>query len=238
LPPLLVFTASPADRAAPQKLAYEKIARSAAESKTGPGVERARIRPLALLTSHLCTVHISAIRAQFCTIKKSPPVPRPLITPTNHYYLKEIGFASQNRAQSAPTSVDPRLLMARNQTTPPKIRILRPNREFAFSAASCPKCLPRRVHKSAQTQRRFPLAAPRITNEIDSHLVEIGFLSQKTPSASRRLHQRTGDNASQRLAASTFKTSQPILLVLVRSSPSIGWACLSRIDWARKQGEN
>ena len=75
MPTLLVFTASPADRAAPQKLAYQEIAGSAGDTErpeTGPGVERARIRPLALLSSPpvrvmglaaLCTAHISAIRA-------------------------------------------------------------------------------------------------------------------------------------------------------------------------------
>jgi hypothetical protein len=73
---LLRLTASPAGRAAPQKLAYEEIVhqeieRSAASERreTGPRVERARIRPLALFSSlpvrfmrltALCNVHISA----------------------------------------------------------------------------------------------------------------------------------------------------------------------------------
>ena len=77
MPTLLVFTVSPADRAAPQKLAYQEIAGSAGDTErpeTGPGVERARIHPLALLSSPpvrvmglaaLCTTHISAIR---CTL--------------------------------------------------------------------------------------------------------------------------------------------------------------------------
>jgi hypothetical protein len=89
LPTLLVFTASPAGRAAPEKLAYQEIARSAADTErreNGPDVERARIRPIALLSSApvrvmglaaLCTVQISATRAQSCTNETSQPVSKP-----------------------------------------------------------------------------------------------------------------------------------------------------------------
>ncbi len=113
LPTLLVFAASPADRAAPRKLAYQEIAESTGDTETpetGPGVERARILPLALLSSPtvgvmalapLCTAHIFAIRAQSCTNEKSPLAPRPRITITNQYYLKEIGFFRKYRAMPA-----------------------------------------------------------------------------------------------------------------------------------------
>ncbi len=146
MPTLLVFTASPATRAAPQKLAYQGIAGSAGGTErpeTAPGVECARARPLALLSSPpvrvmgleaLCTKQISAIGAQKCTNKKSLPVPRPRITITNHDYLEGIGFEPQNRAQTAPNPCASEA-QVRNQTVPPKIRILRPNTEFVFSAA-------------------------------------------------------------------------------------------------------
>jgi hypothetical protein len=209
---LLVFTASPAGRAAPQKLAYQEIARSAAGTEpreTGPGVERARIRPLALLSSAPVPEHASGrlcalwmfprLSAQSCTNEKSRPVSMPRITITNHCYLEDIGFDPQNRAQPAPTCVHPRRLMAGNQNRREhKIRIIRLNREFVLSAAaqepssraaspirvnSRPKC-PRRVHRGAQTQEPLPLAAPRITKAKDSHLSKIGFVPQKSPSRS------------------------------------------------------
>jgi len=59
LPKLLVFSASPADAAAPQKLAYQEIARSAVDTEileTGPrrgkNVERVCSHSPALLSSH------------------------------------------------------------------------------------------------------------------------------------------------------------------------------------------
>ncbi len=87
MPTLLVFTASPADRAAPQKLADREIAGSAADiqrSETGPGVER----PLALLSSPpgmglaaLCT------RANFrdpCTVLHKQKVSARAEAPHDH----------------------------------------------------------------------------------------------------------------------------------------------------------
>ncbi len=191
MPTLLVFTTSPADRAAPQKLAYQEIAGSAGDTERpaiGPGVERARIRPLAVLPSPsvrvmglaaLCPAHISAIGAQSCTNEKSPSVPRPRITITNHDYLEGIGFEPQNRPNPCASETPP----ARDQTAPPKTRILRPNREFVFSAAPQDRfsraAPPIRVYSRIRVRNVFrdprpgtqectnlkplPLAAPRIT---------------------------------------------------------------------------
>ncbi len=64
--------------------------------------------------------------------------------------------------------------LARNQTVPPKTHIRRPNREFVFSlhprsAPPAPphqfawirsQCLPRSVHRNAQTQNRCHLPLP------------------------------------------------------------------------------
>jgi hypothetical protein len=157
LPTLHEFIASRADCVVPEKLAYQEIAhqeieRTAADSErreTGPGVDRARIRPLTLPSSPpvrlmgraaLCIVHTSATSAQFCPSEKSPPVPSPRITLKNNYYLEEIGFDPRNRAQRALTCGT-----ARSSRAASPIRV--------------PKCLPRSVHKDAQPKNRchFPL---------------------------------------------------------------------------------
>jgi hypothetical protein len=115
--------------------------------ETGPDVERTAIRPFALLSSPpvpgtglalaaLCTAHICRLSAQSCTNEKSPPMLRPRITATNYCYLEEIGFDPQNPAQPAPPCVHPRRLWP--EIKPPRLtktRILRPNRQFVFSAA-------------------------------------------------------------------------------------------------------
>ncbi len=199
LPTLLVFTASPADRSVPEKRAYPEIAASAGDTErpeTGPGVERARsallrffhLPPSGSWVWRLCApAHISAIGAQSCTNEKSPPVPRPGITITNHYYLEGIGFDPQNRAQPAPTGASETPL-AGNQTAPPKTRILGPDREFVFSAAPQDRSFraapPIRAYSRLSAQKctslkPLPLAAPRITKAKDSHLSKIGFLPQK-----------------------------------------------------------
>jgi hypothetical protein len=114
--------------------------------ETGPDVERTAIRPLAFLSSPpvpgtglalaaLCTAHIFRLSAQSCTNEKSPAVLRPRITATNYYCLEEIGFDPQNPAQPAPIGHASEMPLAGNQTAPPKTRILRPSREFVFSAA-------------------------------------------------------------------------------------------------------
>ena len=53
----------------------------------------------------LCIVHISAIRAQFCTNEKTQPGALARITTTNHYYLEEIGFEPQKPRATWPTPI-------------------------------------------------------------------------------------------------------------------------------------
>ncbi len=138
----------------------------------------------------LCTVHISSIRAQKRTNEKPPPVPRPRIAITNHYYLEGIGFEPQNRAQPAPTCVHRSCRWP--ETRPPRLntRILRPNREFVFSAGSllpyrlthshvfavsCPLCATAISEQKCTNPKPLPLAAPRITKAKESHSSRIGF---------------------------------------------------------------
>jgi hypothetical protein len=148
----------------------------------------------------------SRLSAQRCTNEKSPPAPRSRITITNHYYLEEIGFDPQNRVHAASTCVRPRRLMAGSQTV--RLRFPSPCRtgSFAFSAtpqerssrAASPIRAP--TKSSAVRAQRcinpkpFPLAAPRITKEKDSHLSKIGFVPQNAiciPICIRGLRRRT-----------------------------------------------
>ena len=99
---LLVLTASPADRAVPQKPASQEIARSAPlDPKNGP--TSALLRFLYLLSSaswvpRLCApAHVAAIRPQSCTSGKSPLAPVARVIRTNHNYLEKIGFDPQKR---------------------------------------------------------------------------------------------------------------------------------------------
>jgi hypothetical protein len=147
LPTLLVFTASPADRAAPQKLAYQEIAGSAGDTERpepGPGVERARIHPLALLSSPpgrakglaaLCT---SAYFRDWCTVLHKRKISAGAEAPHNHnksLLLKRNCFRTAKSRVIRRNLCASKALPARNQTAPPMTHIVRPNREFVFSAA-------------------------------------------------------------------------------------------------------
>ncbi len=129
---------------------------------------------------------------------------------TNHYYLEEIGFDPQNPVQPAPTCASETPL-ARNQTAPRKTRILRPNKEFVFSAApqdrSSIAAPPIRVYsrlcaphgfRDPCTKKHKPRTAAICRSpdnyRKDSHLSKIGFLSQK------KTHSASADCASARRA--------------------------------------
>jgi hypothetical protein len=106
----------------------------------GPGIGL----PLAAL----CTAHISRLSAQSCTNEKSPPVLRPRITATNHYYLEEIGFDPQKREQATPTCVHPRRLCP--ETKPPRLRLASSRRIGSLFFLLHPgSLLPRRPHPFA-----------------------------------------------------------------------------------------
>jgi hypothetical protein len=173
LPTLPAFTASPADRAAPEKLAYQEIKGSGVDCErreTGPCVRRARICPPGLLPARvMCSVYISPRNAQSCTNEKSRTAPRPRITLTNHDYLEGNGFASENCPQSAAICVHLRRLVTGNETGP------RSTSCVPRKISSCDACT--KMHKP----KTAALAVPRITKGKDSHLSKIGFLLQKNP---------------------------------------------------------
>jgi hypothetical protein len=194
LPTLLVFSASSAGPAAPQQLAYQEIARSAVDTEileTGPrrgrNVEPDPSRPPALGRGGLCSAHVSALSAQFCTIEKFPVMRRPRITITNHYHLEEIGFDPKtvcNPPQPVciPTAGSVCRCPAPAQTAPPKIPI---SGRTGSSFFRCTPRLPGRLtHKGCTNPKPLPLAALRIIKGKDSHLSKIGFLPQKTSPAS------------------------------------------------------
>lgn len=160
MPTLLVFTSPPADHAVPQKLVWQKIARSAAHTERPEPVPAWNAPASALLRfpasppvrvmglAPLCTVHISANRAQACTNEESPQVPRPRITPTNNYYLEGIGFEPQNRRATRPIrypSVQkrkpPRLRLASSGRTGVRISAAPPgarsSHQFVLLTSSC-----------------------------------------------------------------------------------------------------
>ena len=163
---LLVLTASPADRAAPRKLASRGFAKSAPpdpkdppltpkDPKPVPRVELPAPLPawIAILAA-LCTTQTSAIRAQSCTNEKSPPAQRPRITQTNYDYLDKIDFDSQDCAQP------PMLCPASAQGRTGNLFFNSPPR---YSRAFAAQCFPRSVHSLAQTQNRAqpaPSCAP------------------------------------------------------------------------------
>jgi hypothetical protein len=185
--------------------------------KPTPGVERAHIRPLSLLASPparamdlaaLCTGHISAIRAQSCTSGQSPQAPDTRVTQTNHYYLEEIGFDPQNCAQAARSHAHPR----NPPLYPAPDSHLRAGQGLRFFRRTQGALLPRRptqfacirvyprpnVFRDLRTVMHKPktaaLAAPPDNASKNSHLSEIGFLSQKRPlhiAASRKRLLRT-----------------------------------------------
>ena len=179
MPTFPVFNASPAGRAAPQKLAYHEIARSAVDTagdKESPrNRSRRGTRPhppsrASFISSHPGHgpggfVQRSSYRilCKWCTNEKPPPVNGTRITITNHYYLEEVGFDPQNPAKPAP---QPRPVCIPDaslpETKPPRLRfpILRPNRESVFSLH--PRGAPPRrlTHKGAQTQNRCTWRSP------------------------------------------------------------------------------
>jgi hypothetical protein len=205
LPTLLVFAASPAGPAAPRKLAYQEIARSAVDTErpeTGPGVELAPIRPPALRASPpiwvmalaaLCSAHVSAFCAQCCTNEKSPPVPSPGIALTNHYYLEEIGFDPQNDVYSASTCQHARRLMAKNQTTP---------HEIPIHPTGVPPAPP---HTQRCTNPKpLPLAALRVIKEKDRSIratqipLGVGKCSRSSASCGQTLQNLVANRSFSR----------------------------------------
>ena len=168
MPTLLVITASLAGPAAPQKLAYQEIARSAVDTErpeTGPGVERAHIRPLALLSfppirvmalAALCSAHILRVK---CTMAHKRKI---FASPGAHHNPNKSLLLRRNWLRSAkPRACCPNLCISqtphgRKPNRPPKIPILRPNRQFVFSAVP----QHRLMHQDAQTQNRCHLPLP------------------------------------------------------------------------------
>jgi hypothetical protein len=155
--------------------------------ETGPNVERANGRPLALLSIFSRPDHGSSSlvhRAYFrdpCTVLHKRKISAGARAPHNRskpLLLRRNWLRSANPGTSRPSLCASETPLAGYQTVPPKTRILWPTRKFVFSAAPRTALLPRRPTNSrgfvptlsaairaqrCTNPKPLPLAAPWIT---------------------------------------------------------------------------
>jgi len=139
--------------------AFRAIGGAAAELTTCPPSARSFLQP-ALSTLRL------AIRAQSCTIGKSPPMPAPPVTPTIQYRLGGIGFVFT----TSPTAIRCTRMHNGDRVAPQA-----PRAKLASFHTHPQPAPPRSVHKDAQRRPRAPQPAS-----------QIGFVPQNLIPAPRR----------------------------------------------------